>query len=78
MPRKPQPVAPEVAVRLKKAQELVDDAEEAWKLALAQRRDIVMEALDVHGASQVSVAQVLGVVKGRIHGIILGPAGAEE
>jgi DNA-directed RNA polymerase specialized sigma24 family protein len=70
MPRQPKPVASEVAVRLRKAQESVDETEEAWRLALEHRDRIVLEAVDVHGVSQVAIAKELGVAKGRIHGIL--------
>lgn len=71
MPRKPKPVASEVAVRLRKAQDRVEETEEAWRLALEQRAKIVVEAIDVHGVSQQAIAAELGVTKGRIHGILV-------
>lgn len=70
-PRKPKPVASEVAVRLRKAQDSVAETEEAYRLALEQRDRIVVEAVDVHGVSQQAIAGVLGVAKGRIHGILI-------
>lgn len=71
MPRTPKPVASEVAVRLRKAQDAVVETEEAWRLALEHRAKIVVEAIDVHGVSQQAIAAVLGVTKGRIHGILV-------
>lgn len=78
MPRQPKPVASEVAVRLKKAQDSVEETEEAWRLSLEQRDAIVLEAVDVHGVSQQAIAKVLGVTKGRIHGILANSQRDEE
>ena len=72
-------VATDLPTRLHKAAVEARDAEEAWKLALARRDEIVVEALDVHGMSQTAVAEILGVRKGRIHGILVASqAGAGE
>lgn len=68
----PRPVAEEVRVRLDKAQAEVRDRHEAWRAALEQRDAIVVEAVDVHGASQLAVANVLGVAKGRVSAILVG------
>lgn len=78
MPRQPKPVASEVAVRLRKAQESVVETEEAWRLALEHRDRIVLEAVDVHGVSQQAIAKELGVAKGRIHGILANSQRDEE
>jgi DNA-directed RNA polymerase specialized sigma24 family protein len=64
-------VATDLPTRLHKAAQEARDAEEAWKLALERRDRIVVEALDVHQMSQTAVADIIGVRKGRIHGILL-------
>jgi ribosome-binding protein aMBF1 (putative translation factor) len=69
--RKPKPVSAEVAERLAKAAREARDAEDAWKLAVQQRDAIVVEAVDVHGMSQNAIANAIGVVPGRIHGILV-------
>jgi predicted trehalose synthase len=68
----PRPVAEAVKVRLEKAQGRVKDAEESWRAALEQRDAIVVEAIDHHGASQLGVAQILGIAKGRVSAILAG------
>ena len=76
MPRRPtgpKPVAEEVKIRLEKAQSHVKDTEAAWHAALEQRDAIVVEAVDHHGASQLGIAQVLGIAKGRVLAILAGP-----
>jgi hypothetical protein len=70
LPRKPKPVATEVAERLRKAAQHARDAEEAWKLAQRQRDEVVLEAVDVHGVPQKAIATIIGVAPGRIHGIL--------
>ena len=64
-------VATDLPTRLHKAATEARDAEEAWQLALARRDAIVVEAIDVHGMSQTSVAEIIGVRKGRVHGILV-------
>jgi DNA-directed RNA polymerase specialized sigma24 family protein len=70
--RKTKPVAEEVRIRLVKANEEAQDRKDAWVAALEQRDRIVVEAVDVHGASQQSIAAALGVAKGRISAILAG------
>lgn len=72
MPRKPKPVAGEVRIRLQRAAEVVRDHAEAYRAALEQRDKIVVEAVDVHGMSQLAIADALGVKKGRISAILAG------
>jgi hypothetical protein len=62
MPRKPKPVSGGGPERLAKAAEEARDAEDAWKLAVEQRNAIVVEAVDVHGMSQLAIADAIGRV----------------
>ena len=64
-------VATDLPARLHQAAVEVRDAEEAWKLAIQRRDELVVEALDVHGMPQTAVAEIIGVRKGRIHGILV-------
>ena len=64
-------VATDLPTRLHKAAVEARDAEDAYKLAIERRDKIVVEALDVHGMSQTAVAGIIGVRKGRIHGILV-------
>lgn len=72
MPRKPKPVAAEVRIRLQKAAAEARDRGDAYRVALEQRDAIVVEAIDVHGMSQLAVADAIGVKKGRISAILVG------
>lgn len=72
MARKPKAVAEEVRVRLQKAAEEARDRGDAHRAALEQRDKIVVEAVDVHGMSQLAVADAIGVAKGRISAILAG------
>lgn len=65
-------VATDLPTRLHKAAVEARDAEDAWKLAIERRDKIVVEAIDVHGMPQTAVAEIIGVRKGRIHGILVG------
>jgi hypothetical protein len=76
--RKPKPVSAEVRERLAKAAREARDAEDAWKLAVEQRNAIVVEAVDVHGMSQLAIADAIGVVPGRIHGILASSQAGED
>lgn len=72
-------VATDLPARLHKAAVEARDAEDAWKLAIERRDRIVVEAIDVHGMPQTAVADLIGVRKGRVHGILVASqAGAEE
>lgn len=70
MPRKPKPVASEVRVRLEKAASEVADSKDAYDLAVEQRDQLVLEAIDLHGMSHQAVAAAIGVAKGRISAIL--------
>jgi hypothetical protein len=70
MVRKPKPVSAEVRKRLEKAQSEVADAETKYRLAVEQRDEIVVEAIDMHGAGHAAVADAIGVAKGRISAIL--------
>jgi predicted XRE-type DNA-binding protein len=72
VPRSPKPVASEVRIRLQKAAEVARDHGEAYRAALEQRDKIVVEAVDVHGMSQLAIAEAIGVKKGRISAILAG------
>jgi predicted XRE-type DNA-binding protein len=65
-------VATEFPARLAKAAVAARDAEEAWRLAIEQRDELIVEAIDVHGMPQTAVAELVGVRKGRIHAILVG------
>lgn len=65
-------VATDFPARLHKAAQDARDAEEAWRLAVERRDELVIEAVDVHGMPQSAVAELIGVRKGRIHGILVG------
>jgi len=74
-------VATDLPTRLHRAAVEARDAEEAWRLAIQRRDQVVVEALDVHGMSQTAVAEIIGVRKGRIHGILVASqadAGEEQ
>lgn len=56
------------------------DAEEAWKLAIERRDEAIVEAIDVEGLPQSSVAEWAGFTKSRVHGILVKsqPGAGEE
>lgn len=58
--------------RLRKAAAAVTDARDAYQLALAQRDELVVAAVDLEGMSQGAVAELVGVRKGRISAILAG------
>jgi DNA-directed RNA polymerase specialized sigma24 family protein len=64
-------VATDLPTRLHAAATEARDAEEAWRMAVERRDEVVVEAIDVHGMPQSAVAEILGVAKGRIHGILV-------
>lgn len=68
----PSKVATDLPARLTAAAAAVDDARRAYQLALAQRDELVVEAIDHEGMSQQSVAALIRVKKGRIHAILAG------
>jgi len=71
-------VATDLPTRLHSAATEVRDAEDAFRLAVERRDELVMEAIDRHGMPHSAVAELIGVHKGRIHGIILARAAADE
>lgn len=71
-------VATDFPERLRKAAQEARDREESWRLAVEQRDELVVEAIDVHGMPQTAVAELIGVRKGRIHAILVASQGEEE
>jgi len=63
-------VAHDLPSRLRAAAAAVTDAKKAWDLRIKQRNAIIVEAIDEHGMSQMAVADLAGVVKGRISAIL--------
>lgn len=81
MPRKPKAVSSEVKIRLEKAADEMRDRKVAYDLAVQQRDQLVLEAIDLHGMAHGAVADAIGVAKGRISAILAGSqpgAGGEE
>jgi predicted XRE-type DNA-binding protein len=70
-------VARDLPARLRKAAAAVADTRKAYQLALQQRDEIIVEAIDEHDMSQIKVAELAGVAKGRINPI-LAKAGADD
>lgn len=56
------------------------DAEEAYKLAVERRNEAIVEAIDVEGIPQTSIAEWAGFSKARVHGILVKsqPGAGEE
>jgi predicted XRE-type DNA-binding protein len=73
----PTEVAQDLPTRLRKAAAAVADARKSYELALELRDQIIVEAIDEHDMSQIRVAELAGVAKGRISPI-LAKAGAGE
>lgn len=71
-------VATDLPTRLHQLAVEARDAEEAWKLALERRDEVIVEAVDVHGMPQSAVAEIVGVKKGRIHAILIAQGAVEE
>jgi predicted XRE-type DNA-binding protein len=69
----PTEVAQDLPTRLRAAATAVSDAKTAYDLRVRQRDQLVREAIDDHGMSQIAVAQLAGVVKGRISAILAKP-----
>jgi hypothetical protein len=63
--------------RLKAAARHVADCKKAYDLALEQRDELVVEAVD-EGMSQLAVARCIGVAKGRISVILAASQGDDE
>ena len=62
-------VATDLPNRMAAAVEEVKDTRDAYELALAQRDQLVVEAID-RGMTQTQVAKLAGVQKGRISAIL--------
>jgi predicted XRE-type DNA-binding protein len=69
----PTEVAQDLASRLRAAAAAVKDAEGALRLRHQQRNRIIVEAIDEEGMSQMAVADLAGVAKGRISAILAKP-----
>lgn len=78
MPRKPKPVASEVKIRLEKAAAEARDRKESYDVAVEQRDQLVLEAIDLHGMSHTAVAAAIGVAKGRISAILANSQPGDE
>lgn len=70
-------VAQDLPTRLRKAAAAVVDARKAYELRLEQRDRLIVEAVDEHEMSQIRVAELAGVAKGRISPI-LAKSGSHE
>jgi len=66
-------VAQDLPTRLKKSAAAVKDAKGSYELRIKQRDQLVREAIDEHGMSQIAVADLAGVAKGRISAILAKP-----
>jgi predicted XRE-type DNA-binding protein len=66
-------VAQDLPSRLRKAAAAVGDAKGAYELRIRQRDQLVREAIDEHSMSQIAVADLAGVAKGRISAILAKP-----
>lgn len=69
----PVEVAKDLPARLRAAAAAVRDAEGALKLRLRHRRQLILEAIDDEGMSQLEVAKLAGVAKSRISAILASP-----
>lgn len=63
-------VLDDLPTRLRKSAERVRDAKGPYDLALEQRAELVVEAVG-EGMSQLEIAKLIGVQKGRIHAILV-------
>lgn len=68
----PELVAEALPDRLRKAATEVVDRRDALTLALQQRDELVVRAIDEEGMSHSAVADLIGVRKGRISAILAG------
>lgn len=66
-------VAQDMPTRLRKSREAVKDAKSAYDLRLTHWKGLIREAIDEHGMSQLEVAKLAGVAKGRISAILAEP-----
>jgi len=70
-------VLPDLTPRIKAAAAAVADAKEAYDLALEQRDQLIVDAID-GGMSQQAVATIAGVAKGRISAILASSQADDE
>lgn len=68
----PRAVALTFPDRLRAARAEVEDRREAYRLAVAQRDELIVEAIDVEGMTHKVVADLAGVHKSRITPILAG------
>lgn len=68
----PKTVAIAMPDRLRKARDEVKDRRAAYELAIEQRNELIVEAIDVEGMTQQAVADLAGVHKSRITPILAG------
>jgi predicted XRE-type DNA-binding protein len=66
-------VAQDMPSRLRAAAAAVKDADDALRLKLKHRRELILEAIDEQGMSQLQVAKLAGVAKSRISAILASP-----
>lgn len=66
-------VAKDMPSRLRAAAAAVKDADDALRLKLKHRRELILEAIDEQGMSQLQVAKLAGVAKSRISAILASP-----
>jgi predicted XRE-type DNA-binding protein len=69
----PTEVAKDLPARLRAAVAAVKDAKKAYELRIQHRDQLVREAIDEEGMSQIAVADLIGVAKGRISAILAKP-----
>jgi len=65
----PEEVLPDYLPRVSKLSRMVRDAEDAWRLLLRQRDEVIVDAVD-NGISQRAVAAAAGMSRGRVVGIL--------
>lgn len=70
-------VLADLPARIKAAAEDVRDAKDAYDLALAQRDELIVDAID-QGMSQLKVADLAGVRKGRISAILANSQAGDD
>jgi len=74
----PVEVAQDLPTRLRKAAAAVVDARKAYELRLQQRDELIVEAIDEHDMSQIRVAELAGVAKGRISPILAKASAGDD
>ena len=71
-------VAETMPARLRKVAAAVTDTGTAHKLALKQRRELILEAIDTEGMHQREVANLLGLAQSRITAILATPGDDDD